>query len=152
MWECLCKFFCGILFFCPHLWHILASLCAFGSCALNTHTNVPRTTLLRVCVWKCVSYICFAPCLCSLLHPTRHPCLLFMGTGTAGHPSRAFSQRRKKTQYSSLDTHSLTHTHTRRMREKHTLSWLVLIRFLLCCCVPAASGSNSRTGLPVQMH
>lgn len=136
--------------FFPHIYDTFWRLHVLSGVVRLTCTRTCRVQDYCECVWKCVSYICFTPCLCSLLHPTRHPCLLFMGTGTAGHPSRAFSQRRKKTQSSGLDTHS--HTQGGRERDTHTHSWLVLICFLLCCCVPAASGSNSRTGLPVQMH
>lgn len=105
------------------------------------------------CALLCVPYICssdasawLSGCLRSLLHPTRLSCLLFMGTRTAGHPSRAFSQ---------WDTHNIwacCHTLARCSRERHTLSWPFLICFLLCCCVSAPSGYNSRSGLLVQMR
>lgn len=85
-----------------------------------------------VCVWRCVC-MCVCPtsaslkrvcvwlslCLCSLLHPTRHSCLLFMGTGTAGHPSRAFSQWDNHNIWAWC--HTLTHTRTHMHRKAHTV-------------------------------
>lgn len=77
-----------------------------------------------------------------------------MGTRTAGHPSRAFSQWDNHNIWARCYT--LTHTYTQYIyicsMQRHTLSWLLLICFLLCCCVTAPSGSNSRSGLLVQMR
>lgn len=74
----------------------------------------------------CVSPTSAPLCLCSLLHPTRHSCLLFMGTGTAGRPSRALSQWENHNIwvwcYTFTHMHARTHTHRgKNSRQTQTL-------------------------------
>lgn len=140
-WVCLCfEFFfhvclrlcvcVSIYCICVCLWELLC-VCAYTriQCVLLL---LLRTCIPRVCVWRCVC-MCVCPtsaslkrvcvwlslCLCSLLHPTRHSCLLFMGTGTAGHPSRAFSQWDNHNIWAWC--HTLTHTRTHMHRKAHTV-------------------------------
>lgn len=94
-----------------------------------------------MCVYLCLcEHVCVSPtsaplCLCSLLHPTRHSCLLFMGTRTAGRPSRAFSQWANHNiwVWRYTFTHMHTHTHMCEGRYGRQTQTLLPNMFMLCC-------------------
>lgn len=134
LYKCGCVFawvFCVIFSVCDFVYSMCVFLCLWELLCVCVGMC---TTLLCMCtsyVWKCVcvSYICSSTasvccslCLCSLLHPTRHPCLFFMGTGTAGHPSRAFSQWENHNIWAWCHTLIHTHTHTNISSLKITYS------------------------------
>lgn len=58
----------------------------------------------------------------------------------------------RQSQYMSLVPHTTYAQESTYSMQRHTLSWLLLISFLLCCCVTAPSGSNSQSRLCVYHH
>lgn len=139
----LCVFLC--------LWEFFVCACASVQCVL----------CCCVCACVCVSYICSSKAsvcgsLCvsaaSFIPPDIPASFLWAQEQLAtpvGH-----SHNETITIYEPGATHSLIYTHTHICTQEsiysmqgHTLSWLLLICFLLCCCVTGPSGSNSRSGL-----